>query len=89
MLVEPPTPTPMTPSSRSRSEQTLHNEDDDEDGDGQEGKDRQVKEGAYLKSKLWWFGLLLIATGEGGESRLLCHRVIYAVRMRYGIWLTR
>jgi hypothetical protein len=37
-------------------------------------KDKLVKEGAYLKSRLWWFGLLLIAVGEGGESDLLGDR---------------
>lgn len=69
IVVEPPTPS----SSRSRSEQTLHNGNDSDhaDGDGKDskgnGKGKQVKEGDYLKSKLWWFGLLLIATGEGGK----------------------
>jgi hypothetical protein len=71
ILVNPPTPTSSSTStpSRSRSEQTLHdgNGQHGQHEDGQEGKGKQVKEGAYLKSKLWWFGLLLIATGEGGE----------------------
>jgi hypothetical protein len=26
-----------------------------------------VEEGAYLRSKLWWLGLLLISVGEGGN----------------------
>ena len=26
-----------------------------------------MEEGAYLKSKLWWLGLALIAIGEGGN----------------------
>ena len=70
ILVEPPTPS----SSRSRSEQTLHNGNDNDhdhaDENGKDGKGKQVKEGDYLKSKLWWFGLLLIATGEGGKHHV-------------------
>jgi hypothetical protein len=41
--------------------------DHDNENDSENRKDKLVKEGAYLKSRLWWFGLLLIATGEGGE----------------------
>lgn len=65
--VQSPTPT----SSRSLSQQQFDGREireDSEDDEHENGdKDKQVKEGAYLKSKLWWFGLLLIATGEGGE----------------------
>ena len=33
-----------------------------------EGDDKpQVEEGMYLKSRLWWLGLSLIAVGEGGN----------------------
>ena len=38
-----------------------------EDGRG-DGKGRvEVEEGMYLKSKLWWIGLVLMAVGEGGN----------------------
>jgi hypothetical protein len=59
-------------------------EEDEEESDfrngngGEDGsmspKDKLVKEGAYLKSRLWWFGLLLIAIGEGGEFDILDDR---------------
>lgn len=69
--VQSPTPT----SSRTLSRQQINGdgipEEDEDENREEEGKDRQVKEGAYLKSKLWWFGLLLIATGEGGRSEAL------------------
>nr|XP_031858329.1 uncharacterized protein CI109_006300 [Kwoniella shandongensis]KAA5525401.1 hypothetical protein CI109_006300 [Kwoniella shandongensis] len=45
-----------------------------EDGDdGDDGKENaaqhsgEVEEGMYLKSKLWWAGMVLIAIGEGGN----------------------
>ena len=41
-----------------------HEEDHAEDKDEE---DLQVEEGMYLKSKLWWLGLGLIAIGEGGN----------------------
>ncbi|GFZ48149.1 hypothetical protein JCM24511_05897 [Saitozyma sp. JCM 24511] len=42
----------------------LGNEEDDDDDDEEEG---EVEEGAYLRSKLWWLGMLLISVGEGGN----------------------
>ena len=33
----------------------------------QESGKQEVEEGAYLKSKLWWLGMCLIAVGEGGN----------------------
>ena len=69
ILVE--TPAPYS-AKRTYQANSIIEEDEDEDnssGSGNESsKDKLVKEGAYLKSRLWWFGLLLIATGEGGES---------------------
>lgn len=102
--VTSPTPSP----SRSRSDQRLQNghgeieghgqdedgEADGDDDDDEDGKSKQVKEGAYLKSKLWWLGLLLIATGEGGESHMIYHpavrpelttRQLFELRLRAGI----
>ena len=32
-----------------------------------ENENNGVEEGAYLKSKLWWIGLLMISIGEGGN----------------------
>ncbi len=33
----------------------------------QEAKQIEVGEGAYLRSRLWWTGMVLIAVGEGGN----------------------
>jgi hypothetical protein len=44
-----------------------HRDDRDHENGTASPKEKLVKEGAYLKSRLWWFGLLLIATGEGGR----------------------
>lgn len=54
-------------------ESESRNENGGEDG-SMSPKDKLVKEGAYLKSRLWWFGLLLIAIGEGGEFDILDDR---------------
>jgi hypothetical protein len=51
------------------------------DASAEDGQSKLVKEGAYLKSRLWWFGLLLIATGEGGEFRLLQVKVSRLMRL--------
>jgi hypothetical protein len=51
------------------------------DASAEDGQSKLVKEGAYLKSRLWWFGLLLIATGEGGEFRLLQVKVPKLMRL--------
>jgi hypothetical protein len=44
-------------------------EEEEEDGGGGEGPDgrEEVEEGMYLKSKLWWVGLGLMAAGESGN----------------------
>lgn len=42
----------------------LGNEEEEDDDDEEEG---EVEEGAYLRSKLWWLGMLLISVGEGGN----------------------
>lgn len=77
ILIQPST---LSPSKNQKLYKTQANsiieEDEDEDQEqngqngheGEDGQSKLVKEGAYLKSRLWWFGLLLIATGEGGES---------------------
>lgn len=39
----------------------------DRSRDHTEDPDEGVEEGAYLKSKLWWLGMLLITIGEGGN----------------------
>lgn len=76
ILIETPTPSPQKQKLYKNQANSIIEEDEDEDnssGGGNESskdKDKLVKEGAYLKSRLWWFGLLLIATGEGGESIL-------------------
>jgi len=71
ILIETPTPSPQKQKLYKNQANSIIEEDEDEDnssGSGHESpKDKLVKEGAYLKSRLWWFGLLLIATGEGGE----------------------
>lgn len=77
ILIETPTPSPQKQKLYKNQTNSIIEEDEDEDtsednrsGSGSESpKDKLVKEGAYLKSRLWWFGLLLIATGEGGESQ--------------------
>ncbi|OCF62067.1 hypothetical protein L486_01733 [Kwoniella mangroviensis CBS 10435] len=43
-----------------------HAEDEDED-EGLPHKEGEVKEGEYLKSRLWWLGQILITIGEGGN----------------------
>jgi hypothetical protein len=74
ILIETPTPSPQKQKLYKNQANSIIEEDEEEDnssGSGNESskdKDKLVKEGAYLKSRLWWFGLLLIATGEGGES---------------------
>jgi len=72
ILIETPTPSPQKQKLYKNQANSIIEEDEDEvnsSGSGNESpKDKLVKEGAYLKSRLWWFGLLLIATGEGGES---------------------
>lgn len=74
ILIETPTPSPQNQKLYKNQANSIIEEDEEEDnssGSGNESskdKDKLVKEGAYLKSRLWWFGLLLIATGEGGES---------------------
>lgn len=79
ILIQPST---LSPSKNQKLYKNQANsileedEDEDENGNGngqnghesEDGQSKLVKEGAYLKSRLWWFGLLLIATGEGGES---------------------
>lgn len=52
-------------SSRKLGDEESNDEDGEEDK--QKDGDMQVKEGSYLKSKLWWLGLGLIAIGEGGN----------------------
>lgn len=51
-------PSPSPPSS-SPSKANGHAPDATDKG--------EVEEGAYLKSKLWWLGMILIAIGEGGN----------------------
>ena len=76
ILIETPTPSPAKQKLYRNQANSIVEEDEDEVESGDSGsgadtpKDKLAKEGAYLKSRLWWFGLLLIATGEGGESRL-------------------
>jgi hypothetical protein len=43
--------------------------EDASENDGGAGRDEQgeVEEGMYLKSKLWWLGMCLVALGEGGN----------------------
>jgi len=38
-----------------------------EDGQDDSRERMEVEEGMYLKSKLWWLGLVLMAVGEGGN----------------------
>lgn len=38
-----------------------------EDGRDDNRERMEVEEGMYLKSKLWWLGLVLMAVGEGGN----------------------
>lgn len=45
----------------------LHQPEQPEQDDLDQKEDNGVEEGAYLKSKLWWIGLLMITIGEGGN----------------------
>lgn len=74
VIVETPTPSSSSGKLYKNQANSILEEDEEEEDSrhGQEGamspKDKLVKEGAYLKSRLWWLGLLLIAIGEGGTS---------------------
>ena len=77
ILIQPSTLSPSKNQKLYKNQaNSILEEDEDEDQEqngqngheGEDGQSKLVKEGAYLKSRLWWFGLLLIATGEGGES---------------------
>ena len=63
---------------QSRSHRRVDHRDSNKHGhghghghDGHNGQDEhekpQVEEGQYLKSRLWWSGMILIAVGEGGN----------------------
>lgn len=83
ILIETPSPSPAKQKLYRNQADPIIEEDEDEEGSRDSGngaespKDKLVKEGAYLKSRLWWFGLLLIATGEGGE----CSFVFVATKL--------
>jgi hypothetical protein len=81
ILIETPTPSPSKQKLYKNQANSIIEEDENEEestggtGSGTESpKDKLVREGAYLKSRLWWFGLLLIATGEGGRFSMQVRR---------------
>ncbi|RSH85232.1 hypothetical protein EHS25_005039 [Saitozyma podzolica] len=45
----------------------LGNEEEEDEEDADDDEEGEVEEGAYLRSKLWWLGMLLISVGEGGN----------------------
>ncbi|WRT69861.1 uncharacterized protein IL334_006852 [Kwoniella shivajii] len=45
----------------------IENQNENENPNENANKEGQVKEGAYLKSRLWWLGQILITVGEGGN----------------------
>lgn len=63
--------TVLVPASRVSSRhsyshsvaQTIREEDNSEDGNEEKGGEKQT----YLRSKLWWLGLLLMAVGESAN----------------------
>lgn len=69
--LDPNPPAPL----HSRQDDSEDESDDEEDEDDEivglkitDGRDiGKVEEGMYLKSKLWWLGMVLIAVGEGGN----------------------
>jgi hypothetical protein len=60
---------PTESRQRSDDKKSSHDEGTGTGRDGGAGGDGkpEVEEGQYLKSKLWWLGLSLIAVGEGGN----------------------
>lgn len=58
---------PRQTSSRPGNAGRRRREQEDGDRDGKSGERTGVEEGMYLKSKLWWLGMVLIAIGEGGN----------------------
>ncbi|EAL18858.1 hypothetical protein CNBI1190 [Cryptococcus deneoformans B-3501A] len=68
-------PNPPAPRHSRHDDPEDESEDEGEDGDDEtvglkitDGRDiGKVEEGMYLKSKLWWLGMVLIAVGEGGN----------------------
>lgn len=42
-------------------------QEEEPDDEVDQKEDHGVEEGAYLRSKLWWIGLLMISIGEGGN----------------------
>ncbi|WVQ66201.1 uncharacterized protein L199_004380 [Kwoniella botswanensis] len=72
-----PAPTPLIiPQTQSKhvhlnspipSHQTPDHDVNEDEDDGSTFKEGEVKEGEYLKSKLWWLGQILITIGEGGN----------------------
>lgn len=68
-------PNPPPPRHSRQDDSGDGNEDVADDDDDEtavmkitDGRDiGKVEEGMYLKSKLWWLGMVLIAVGEGGN----------------------
>lgn len=56
---------PRPSDTRAERKRSRHGGDEEEGKQGDE--DPKVQEGMYLKSRLWWLGLCLIAVGEGGN----------------------
>ena len=61
-------PDSQHPSRRGHHTQRKQHGEHQSREDGEEENDMtEVEEGMYLKSKLWWLGMILIAVGEGGN----------------------
>nr|XP_018260091.1 uncharacterized protein I303_07008 [Kwoniella dejecticola CBS 10117]OBR82249.1 hypothetical protein I303_07008 [Kwoniella dejecticola CBS 10117] len=62
---------PISPIPNGHDTVTSENENESDNNaheqDQEQGQGGQVKEGEYLKSKLWWLGQILITVGEGGN----------------------
>ncbi|KAL7425254.1 hypothetical protein Q5752_000942 [Cryptotrichosporon argae] len=72
VTLQPPTPDPAhdggyEPDRDDNESETEGNGDGDDDGEHISGERTGPSETAYLRSKLWWLGLVMIAIGEGGN----------------------
>ncbi|KAK4689887.1 magnesium transporter, partial [Tremellales sp. Uapishka_1] len=61
---KPPNLVAVPPASQYTSDIQLKSGQANED---EERAEYEVEEGAYLKSRLWWLGLVLMTVGEGGN----------------------
>ncbi|EIW71448.1 hypothetical protein TREMEDRAFT_60376 [Tremella mesenterica DSM 1558] len=60
--IKSPTPGPDDDEGNGENEGNM-----EQDEQRDEEQEEQVEEGMYLRSKLWWLGMILITIGEGGN----------------------